>query len=470
MSMIDEILKETPDTKACRLGPGVTEQVADLFKELFPAAKKALVVDDVNTKRVAGDRVVSLLKAAGVEVAEYTINPDGSWFHATYDKVEEVRDVIKANLPAVPVAVGSGTINDLVKRGAAEASAETAEGREAAGVRYMVVGTAASMDGYTSYGAAITKDGMKQTLPCRAPLGALVDSQVSAEAPKEMTASGYADLLAKIPAGADWMLADAIAAALPEMEKHGCERIHPLAWKCVQGPLRASLANPAGVATGDEGEIRKLSEGLIMSAFAMQASGTSRPASGTEHQVSHYWDMEDLCYEGKPVSHGFKVGIGTLVSTATLEFLLEQDLTKLDVEAAVAKWPKTFADLAATFPSVYGDRPDHVKRAEGEMGKKYSTPEELRRELTFLKGAWPELSKKLKAQIMPFDEVRACLKAVGAPYEPEMIGVSRAKFRETYRGVPYMRARYFSLDLVSRLGLMDALLERLFGPGGVWQV
>ena len=459
MSMIDEILKETPDTKACRLGPDVTEQVADLFKELFPAAKKALVVDDVNTKRVAGDRVVSLLKAAGVEVVEYTINPDGSWFHATYDKVEEVRDVIKANLPAVPVAVGSGTINDLVKRGSEEA-----------GVRYMVVGTAASMDGYTSYGAAITKDGMKQTLPCRAPLGALVDSQISAEAPKEMTASGYADLLAKIPAGADWMLADAIATALPEMEKHGCERIHPLAWKCVQGPLRASLANPAGVATGDEGEIRKLSEGLIMSAFAMQASGTSRPASGTEHQVSHYWDMEDLCYEGKPVSHGFKVGIGTLVSTATLEFLLEQDLTKLDVEAAVAKWPKTFADLAATFPSVFGDRPDHIKRAEGEMGKKYSTPDALRRELTFLKDAWPELSKKLKAQIMPFDEVRACLKAVGAPYEPEMIGVSRAKFRETYRGVPYMRARYFSLDLVSRLGLMDALIEHLFGPGGVWQV
>ena len=459
MSMIDEILKETPDTKACRLGPGVTEQVAELFRELFPDAKRALVVDDVNTRRVAGERVIALLKDAGIEVAEHMVNPDGSWFHATYDKVEEVREAIKAHLPSVPVAVGSGTINDLVKRASEEA-----------GLRYMVVGTAASMDGYTSYGASITKDGMKQTLPCRAPLGALVDSRVSAEAPKEMTASGYADLLAKVPAGADWILADAIATALPEMESHGCERIHPLAWTCVQGPLRASLANPAGVASGDEGEIRKLSEGLIMSAFAMQASGTSRPASGTEHQVSHYWDMEDLCFEGKPVSHGFKVGIGTLVSTATIEFLLERDLTKLDVEAAVAKWPKTFAELAATFPSVYGSRPDHIRRAESEMAKKYSTPDELRRELGFVKSAWPELSRKLKAQIMPFDEVRACLKAVGAPYEPEMIGVSRAKFRETYLGVPYMRARYFSLDLVSRLGLMDELLERLFGKGGTWEV
>ena len=459
MNLIEEILRETPDTRMCRLGPGVTEQAAELFRELFPAAKRALVVDDVNTRRVAGERVIALLKDAGIDVAEYTVNPDGSWFHATYDKVEEVRDVIKAHLPAIPVAVGSGTINDLVKRGGEEA-----------GVRYMVVGTAASMDGYTSYGAAITKDGMKQTLPCRAPLGALVDSQVSAEAPREMTASGYADLLAKVPAGADWILADALAAALPETEKHGCERIHPLAWKCVQGPLRASLANPAGVATGDEGEIRKLSEGLIMSAFAMQASGTSRPASGTEHQVSHYWDMEDLCFEGKPVSHGFKVGIGTLASTATIEFLLEQDLANLDVEAAVARWPKTFAELAAAFPDVYGDRPDHIRRAESEMAKKYSTPDELRRELEFLKSVWPELSAKLKAQIMPFDEVRAKLKAVGAPYEPEMIGVSRTRFRETYRGVPYMRARYFSLDLVSRLGLMPDLLERLFGKGGVWEV
>ena len=102
MSMIDEILKETPDTKACRLGPGVTEQAAEIFKGLFPEAKKALVVDDVNTKRVSGDRVVALLKAVGLDVVEHTINPDGSWFHATYDKVEEVRDVIKREMSDFP--------------------------------------------------------------------------------------------------------------------------------------------------------------------------------------------------------------------------------------------------------------------------------------------------------------------------------------------------------------------------------
>ena len=104
------------------------------------------------------------------------------------------------------------------------------------------------------------------------------------------------------------------------------------------------------------------------------------------------------------------------------------------------------------------------------MAGKYVPPEALRKELAFIRTNWRELSAKMKAQIMSFDEVRAALKQVGAPYEPEMIGVSRARFRETFAGVPYMRNRYFSLDLVSRLGLLPDLLERLFGRGGVWEV
>ena len=449
MNVIEEALKCTTDTKACVIGAGAVESAARMFKGLFPEARKSVVVSDPRTRAVAAARVVDLLKESGVEVAEHVICPDGSWFHATYDKVEEVREAVRSHGQAVPVAVGSGTINDLVKRASEEL-----------GLRYMVVGTAASMDGYTSYGASITKDGIKQTMSCKAPLGCVVDSAVAAAAPKEMVASGYADLIAKVPAGADWILADAI----------GSEAIHADAWDFVQGPLRDSLRNPSACAAGDVVEIEKLCSGLVMSGFAMQAMGSSRPASGTEHQFSHYWDMEDLCFEGRPVSHGFKVGIGTLASTATLEFLLERDLTKLDVEAAVAKWWPTFDALKTTFPQVYGCRPAHIARAESEMAGKYVTPEALRRELTFIKANWADLSAKMRAQIMSFDEVRAALKAVGAPYEPEMIGVSRARLRETFSGVPYMRNRYFSLDLVLRLGLMPALLDRLFGKGGVWEV
>ena len=61
------------------------------------------------------------------------MNPDGSDSHATYEKVEEVREAIAASGGAIPVAVGSGVINDLTKRASGELR-----------LRYMVVGTAAS--------------------------------------------------------------------------------------------------------------------------------------------------------------------------------------------------------------------------------------------------------------------------------------------------------------------------------------
>ncbi len=441
MSMIDEALKKTTDTKACVIGANITDRVPGMFTELFPG-QTAVIVADTNTWRVAGEKVEAALKAAGVACAPAFVFDDPE-LHAEWSYILKLRAALEP-LDAIPVAVGSGVINDLAKYVSEEL-----------GRRYMVFGTAASMDGYTSFGASITKDGIKQTLACKAPLGCLVDSALAADAPKELVASGYADLLAKIPAGADWMLADTI----------GSEAIHPFAWSLVQNPLRDSLSKPAACAAGDLTETEKLCEGLVMSGFAMQAMGSSRPASGTEHQFSHYWDMEGL-----PVSHGFKVGIGTLASTATIEFLLEQDLANLDVDAAVAAWWPDFETLAATFPSVYGERPAHIARAQSEMKMKFPTREALRQELETVKKCWSELSAKMRAQILSFNEVRDALKAVHAPYEPEHIGLTRARFRETFSGIPYMRARYFSLDLVSRLGLLPALLDRLFGPGGVWEV
>jgi glycerol-1-phosphate dehydrogenase [NAD(P)+] len=178
--------------------------------------------------------------------------------------------------------------------------------------------------------------------------------------------------------------------------------------------------------------------------------------------------MEDLCFGGRPVSHGFKVGIGTLASTATLEFLLEQDLSKLDVEEKVSAWWPSFEAVKATFPSVFPGRPAHVRRAELEYAKKFPSKDALRKELTAIRGNWGDLAAKIRAQLMPFEEVKENLRKVGAPTEPEEIGVTRARFRETFAGVPYMRARYFGADLVQRLGLMPALLDRLFGAGGVW--
>ncbi len=393
MNKVEQALTRTTDTRDIYIGRGVVSRTGEMFKKLFPE-KKAVIVADENTWRVAGAQVEQSLREAGVEQHAPHIFRDPE-LYAHWRYVEQLEEVLSAT-DAIAVAVGSGVINDLTKLVSHRCSRH-----------YMCVGTAVSMDGYTAYGASITLDGNKQTFDCPAPYGFIFDPTIAAEAPKELAASGYADLIAKIPAGADWMISDAI----------GSEAIDPFSWDLVQNGLRESLSAPDAVFAGDVDMTEALGEGLIMSGFAMQAMQSSRPASGAEHQFSHCWDMENLCFEGKHVSHGFKVGIGTLISTAAIELLLKEPLEELDIDRAVANW-KPWDDVEQDILRIFAGKPGHTARAIKETRDKYVDSEGLRRQLTLLKDKWPQLRERIRRQIIPFEEVYADLKAVGAPYEP----------------------------------------------------
>lgn len=445
MNKVASALRRTTDTKALVIGAGTLPRTAELFAQLFPGCR-ALVIADANTWRVAGREVHDNLAEAGIAQDEPHVITDPA-LYAEWSYVEEL-DAVLSGTDAIPVAVGSGVINDLVKL------CSHHNGR-----RYLVVGTAASMDGYTAYGASITRDGNKQTFDCPAPLGMVLDPAISAAAPAKMSASGYADLIAKIPAGADWMLSDAV----------GSEAMDDFAFGLVQEGLREALDDPAGVRAGDVGKVEQLAEGLLLSGFAMQASQSSRPASGAEHQFSHLWDMEHLRYNGASVSHGFKVGIGTLASTAFLEMLLEAPVERLDVERCVAAW-RSWAETERDIRAIFDNEPEFVARGLKETRDKYVGKEGLRVELTRLKTAWPELRERIRRQIIPFAEVHRRLELVGAPCEPEQIGVTRERFRASFRKIPYMRSRYTVIDVAFRCGWMEEWLDRLFGKGGVWEI
>lgn len=445
MNKIEQALQRARDTKALIIGRGTVCRTAEMFAELFPG-QRAVIVADENTWEVAGKDVQASLDEAGVASEKPYIFPAKD-FYAEWQHIESLKSFLET-VDAVAIAVGSGVINDTVKLVS-----------HMLGRRYMCVGTAASMDGFTAYGASITKDGNKQTFDCPAPLGFVLDSEIAAAAPKELAASGYADLIAKIPAGADWMLADVV----------GSEKIDSFAWDLVQNGLKESLADPAAVFAGDVDKTQALADGLLMSGFAMQAIQSSRPASGTEHQYSHCWDMEDLCFEGKHVSHGFKVGIGTLVSTAELEFLLEKGLENIDVDACVAAW-KSWEEMESEIRTLMEGKPGHIARALVETKGKYVGKEELRNQLETLKAVWPQLSVRIREQIIPFEQVRENLHLVGAPYEPEMIGVTRERFRQTVSYIPFMRSRFTNIDVIYRLGWMDEFVQRMFGKGGIWEV
>ena len=445
MNKVESALQRTTDTKDLIIGAGVASRTAEMFAKLFPQ-QTAIIIADLNTWEVAGKAVFASLEAAGIPQEKPFIFTDKE-LYAEWQHVEKIHEHLK-NLDAIAIAVGSGVMNDMTKYAS-----------HLLGRKYMCVGTAASMDGYTAYGASITKDGNKQTFDCPAPYGFVMDPVIAADAPKELAASGYADLIAKIPAAADWLLADVT----------GNEPVDKFAWDLVQDGLRESLSAPAAVHEGDLKMTEALAEGLLMSGFAMQAIQSSRPASGTEHQFSHCWDMEDLCFEGKHVSHGFKVGIGTLASTASLEFLLEKDIANLDVDKCVEQW-KSWEEQEQEIREVFAGMPGHLARGLKETYGKYTDKEGLRKQLEALKAAWPTLKEQIREQIIPFAEVRENLRLVGAPYEPEHIGVTRERMRKTFSYIPYMRSRFTNIDIVYRCGFMAELTERLFGKGGIWEV
>lgn len=435
-SILDHALKVASDTKHLAIGRDNAADAARLFKLCFPE-KKALVVADRYTFHIYGKSIFDALQAAGIDCDKPFIFEDPA-IYAEYKYVDQLEEALR-HTDAIPVAVGSGTINDVVKLAACHFKR-----------RYMCVATAASMDGYTAFGASITLKGSKQTFNCPAPLAVVADLNVIAQAPPSMNASGYADLLAKLPAGADWIVADAL----------GIEPIDEPAWEMVQGNLRAWLDNPEGIATGDPVALEALVAGLMMGGFAMQHLQNSRPASGAEHQFSHLWDMQAHKHNGESVSHGFKVGIGTLASSAMYEFLYTQPLESLDIEAAVGKWPG-WEELEAEINSLFTVEEIRLKALEEER-EKYVTTEELRQQLQTLKQCWPELKARLQKHLPSQAELADMLARAGAPSSSEAIGISREDLEEAYRKSLHIRRRYTVLDLVHRTGLYDNALSSFF--------
>lgn len=463
MESIESALEKTTDTKALIIGVGAMKRTPEMFLQLFPG-KTAVIVADQNTWDIAAEEVAGYMGRAGIPMAEPFIFHDRNVF-SEWSFVEELESALGRS-DAVPVAVGAGVVNDLTKLAS-----------EHLGRRYMIVATTVSMDGFSAYGASVIKDGFKRTFDCRAPYGIIVDPAVAAKAPKYLAVSGYADLLAKIPAGADWIVADAM----------GCEKVDEFAWHLVHDGLRDSLSCPKAVYDGEVRAIKSLAQELILSGFAMQTYQSSRPASGTEHLFGHYWEMIDLSYtgkeevpgfesgksflsEGRRVPHGFAVGIGSLVSAACYEFLLSRDLSSIDIDACVSAWP-SWEEMEAEVRRVFADVPtEQAETAVGECMLKYPSAEQLRVQLSGVRDNWPEVKARLEAEMMTVDELRNLLKSVHAPYEPEMIALSRAGLRTAFLHIPYMRDRITAVDLIQRLGLLPELADFLFGVGGYWEV
>lgn len=405
--LIDKALADCGDTDVVVMGRNVLEETGRVFKELFGDAKVIIIADE-NTWAVAGEQTKASLEGAGVETVEPMIFPGRPAVYACYANVEKIRDHMRDLDGVIACSIGSGTLNDITKRASDEL-----------GRRYMNVCTAASMDGYAAFGASITENGFKHTMSCRAPQALIADLPTMAGAPQRCTATGLGDLIEKVPAGADWIVADEL----------GIEPIDDEVWDLVQGPLTSAISDPEGLANGKPEAFDGLIEGLVMSGLAMQKYRiSSRPASGAGHQFSHLWEMEHVGMDqDPPLTHGFKVGLGTISVLALWERTLNHDFSTLDVDA-----------------------------------------DALRERLELVKSTWPTVRERCRSQVMPAAKVEEIIKTVGGIYHPAQIGLTRERFHDTYYRCQMIRSRYTLLDLLVETGTIGDLVESLFEPDGFW--
>ena len=413
-------------TKVFILDDDALPQIPELLRELWPG-KTPWIIADGNTWRAAGERVRRILSDAGIPSREPHILPAVPKPHPDHAVSCKLAEMMSQDI--VPLAVGSGVINDLVK---------TAAGIKE--ITYCCIPTAPSVDGYTSRGAAMSVDGFKMTVPCPAPAAVVADKSVLLSAPAEMAAAGYGDLAAKIVAGADWLIADAL----------GLDPVKPEIWDIVQKDLRAWLA--------DHRDRMGVFMGLAATGYAMQRCLDSRPASGAEHLCSHIWEMENLTFGGEEVSHGFKVAVGSVASLRLMQFFLAtspEEARRLALPLLTAEERKK--EIAALLErGCYGDDPGRIaleKFQEGEAGAS-------RREAIW--AAWDRIREKVGRQLGDQEAFVRSLRNAGCPTTPEEIGLDKAQFIHGIFAAQLIRKRYTVLDLLYDAGLLKAAVEKMF--------
>ena len=436
---IQQALEAATETDAFITGEGCRLDTPTIFQQYFPGAT-AIIIADENTFQAAGKDVQERLQASDVQVIDPFIFPGTPTLHSEYEHVDTLKQLLIQHPNAIPIAVGSGTLNDLVKRTVYEIDR-----------RYMVIATAASVDGYSSFGAPIVQNGFKKTMECPAPLVIVADIEVLRHAPFDMTAAGYADLMSKVPAGADWIIADFV----------GEEPMQAPIWNMIQPPLKTIwLASPEKLKEGNAQAFEHLFEGLTMTGFAMQAMHNSRPASGADHLQSHIWDMQHhRDADGQSVSHGFQVSIGTLGSTALMEIVFARDIRQLDIEAVCQQW-KSWEEREAEIRQAFQGTPI-IDRVIAECQAKYIPVEQLRKRLEQFAAGWETMGQKVTEQNIPYQQLKAMLQAADCPVRPEQINLTKERLRETYKLAQMIRNRYTILDLAYELNWLEECVEEV---------
>ncbi len=439
------------------------------------------------------------------------LGPDDGLVHA--DEPTVAAAVAAAAGAGCVVTVGSGTITDIGKAAAP------------AGTPLVTVQTATSVNGYADPFSVLLLRGVKRTTPSRWPDALVIDPAVLHDAPQDLNRAGTGDMMAMFTANADWYLASAIAGhdpVRPAMRGHhaglatadpgdpaagqpGDPPYHPTVAGLVRthGPRLLELAaeaysgsptaprSPASSPPGDGSGVdvaecapdshpsdglAELAGILTLSGIAMGVAGSTAPASGMEHAVSHLLEMVAAA-RGEPASfHGTQVGVASIVAARTWVHVLrriadgglDRPAALPDPDAVAGRIGSAFAAVdpsGAMAAECFADYARKLRRL-GSLGDPGGP-------LAALRATWKAHHEVLDDILIEPAALAAALRAAGLPVrfcdlaEP----VDDETARWAVANCPLIRQRFGVADLALLLGAWeDADVEEVLtgttrGPG-----
>ena len=386
-----------------RIGSGLVTQAGEILRENgFP--RRLLLIGDRDTLAAAAGIEESL---TGFEVTRHCYD---TLRVATMDDVRLVEDYLD-RVDAV-VAVGAGSIHDPSRLACARRNKPLC-----------LFATAPSMDGFASYNAPIVDGGFKTTHAAKCPEVIIADTKILAAAPKALKSAGFGDMISKYIALIDWQVSHLVTG------ETYCPRVAELTRTAVDRLM--TMADR--VTLEDEETAAAVLESLLMTGIAMSFTRTSRPGSGTEHILAHYWECIELL-EGKiPNFHGEDVGVATLLTLREYEALAGRETVTAHPE--VNDW-------------------DAVYRAYGPLAgdvRKLNTPDTITDGIDprVIEEKWPEI-RAIVRSVPDYDACYRAMKAAGCKTTIAEIGKDPAFVAESLLYHPYMRRR-LSLRRVARM-------------------
>lgn len=383
------------------------------LSELCERYNNIIVVADENTYAAGGDKVLKALSDKTVEKVIF----DGKTVLIPNEKaIERVNENLGD--AEIIIALGSGVIQDLCKYVS-----------HFSGIPYIDVATAPSMDGYASDGAAMILKGMKETVKAGLPKAIVCDVDILKNAPLEMIKAGYGDIIGKYSALCDWRLANIVNG------EYLCEYIYNTTAEMVE----KTRALAKGLIERDEESIAALMEALVVVGIMMSFAGSSRPASGSEHHLSHFFEIVGIVRGEDYFPHGIDVAYSAIVTASIREELMETPFPK-------KKFSLTREEYIQKMKRIYGPVADGCIALQDKVGNYATDKTEI----------------YLKAE----SEIKRLFKSTPTSWEIEgmlrLVGLELSDFHKKYGTEKINDAISYAKDLKDRYSVLWLYYE-LFG-------